>query len=84
MSLVSNQVSVFEAYRGGKIYFLVVCGVVLVFILAEGEIAREIMSFPQLVFSLESKAVLLPVLHLSVCRPSRSSTLSPWAQGSVA
>lgn len=66
MSLVSNQVSVFEAYRGGKIYFLVVCGVVLVFILAEGEIAREIMSFPQFVFSLESKAVLLPVLHLSV------------------
>lgn len=37
--------------------FLAVCGVVLVFILAEGEIAREIMSFPQFVLSLESKAI---------------------------
>lgn len=41
--------------------------VVLVFILTEGEIAREIMSFPQFVFSFESKAVLLLVLHLFVC-----------------
>lgn len=66
MSLVSSQVSIFEAHRGGKIYFLVVCDAVLVFILAEGENAREIMSFPQLMFSLEPKAVLLTVL-LFVC-----------------
>lgn len=51
-----------EAYRGGKVYFLVVCGAVLVFILAEDEIAGEILSFPQFTFSLESKALLLVVL----------------------
>lgn len=66
VSLVSNQVPVFEAYRGGKIYFLVVCDAVLVFILAGDEIATEIMSFPQFMFSLESKAALLLVRLLSV------------------
>lgn len=66
MSLVNNQVSVFEAYRGGKIYFLVVCGTVLVFILAEDEIAGEIMSFPQIMLSLESRALLLVALPLLV------------------
>ena len=55
MSRVSNQVPVFEAYRGLKIYFLAV----LAFILAEDEIAREIMSFLQFMFSLASKAKLL-------------------------
>lgn len=66
VSLVSNQVPVFEAYRGGKIYLLVVCDAVLVFILAEDEIATEIMSFPQLVFSLESEDAPFLVLLLSV------------------
>lgn len=90
MSLVSNQVPVFEAYRGGKIYFLVVCDAVLVFILAEDEIATEIMSFPQFVFSLESKAALLLLLLLSVHSaeagggPPVTSAWSPWVPGPVA
>lgn len=56
--LVSSQVPVFEAYRGLKIYFLVV----LDFVPAENEIAREIMSFLQFMFSLASKAELLGLL----------------------
>lgn len=46
-----------------KNLLLVVCGAMPVFILAEDEIDREIMLFPQFVFSLELKAVLLLSAH---------------------
>lgn len=50
-----------------KNLLLVVCGAALVFILAEDEMAREIMLFPYCMLLLEAKAVLLLELLLSVC-----------------
>lgn len=68
-----------------KSTFLVVWGAVPVFILAEDDIAREIMSLPQFMFSSESKAAdAAASLGASWCNlgggPPVPSTLSPWVQ----
>lgn len=69
-----------------KSTFLVVWGAGLVFILAEDEIAREIMSLPQFMFSSESEAADgAASLGASWWKlgggPPVPSTLSPWVQG---